>query len=135
VGVLKAIVCFLSYLFHALLAVFLFAVSAVALASGANALHLAMLPWTGSTLTYVLFCGSLFGLLTILLALKGTVRPLFFLWSLAVTVLLVKGYFLSGYHFGVGEVRTALYLTAGSVIALFGAWFQMWRKVGAARQV
>jgi len=133
--VVKAILCFFSYLFHALLALFLFAVSALALSSGANALHLAMLPWTGPTLTYVLFCGSLFGLLSLLLALTGRLRPLFFLWSLAVTVLLVKGYFLSGYHFGVGEVRTALYLIAGSVIALFGAWFQMFRGSGARRRV
>jgi hypothetical protein len=135
VGVVKAILRFLSYLFHALLASFLFAVSALALASGANVLHLAMLPWTGPTLTYVLFCGSLLGLLTLLLALKGSLRPLFFLWSLAVTVLLVKGYFLSGYHFAVGEVRTALYLTAGSVIALLGAWFQMFRRSGGKRRV
>jgi hypothetical protein len=134
VGVLKAIVCFLSYLFHAVLVLFLFAVSALALAGGANALHLAMLPWTGPTLTYVLFCGSLFGLLTLLLALTGRLRPLFFLWSLAVTVLLVKGYFIGGYHFAVGEARTALYLTAGSVIALFGSWFQMFRGSGRRRR-
>jgi hypothetical protein len=134
VGVVKAIVRFLSYVFHALLAGFLFAVSALALASG-DALHLAILPWTGPTLTYVLFFGSLCGLLALLLALKGSLRPLFFLWSLAVTVLLVKGYFLSGYHFAVGEVRTALYLTAGSVIALLGAWFQMWRRPGNRRRV
>jgi len=119
---------FLSYLFHTLLALFLFAVSGFAMASGARSLHLDMLPWTGSTLTYVLFCGSLFGLVTILLALKGMLRPLFFLWSLAVTVLLVKGYFLSGYHFAAGEVRTALYLLAASILALFGAWFQMRRR-------
>jgi hypothetical protein len=134
VSVVKAIVCFLSYLFHALLAGFLFAVSALALAGGANPLHLAMLPWTGATLNYVLLFGSLFGWLTILLALKGTVRPLFFLWSLAVTALLVKGYFLGGYHFAGGEVRTALYLTAGSAIALLGAWFQMVRRVGGRRR-
>jgi hypothetical protein len=124
---------FLSYLFHTLLALFLFAVSGLALASGAKSLHLDMLPWTGSTLTYVLFFGSLFGLLTILLALKGKLRALFFLWSLAVVVLLVKGYFLSGYRFEVGEVRTALYLIAASIVALFGAWFQMRRKLGMRR--
>ncbi len=134
-GVFKAIVRFLGYLFHALLALFLFGASALALASEANALHLAMLPWTGSTLTYVLFFGSLLGLLTLFLALKGTLRPLFFLWSLAVTVLLVKGYFISGYHFAPGEVRTAFYLTAGSLVALLGAWFQMWRRPGGRRRV
>jgi hypothetical protein len=133
VEVFKAIMRFLSYLFHTLLALFLFGVSGLAMASGAKSLHLDMLPWTGSTLTYVLFFGSLFGLLTILLALKSKLRALFFLWSLAVVVLLVKGYFLSGYHFAVGEVRTALYLVAASILALFGAWFQMTRRVGMRR--
>jgi hypothetical protein len=128
VDVFKAIMRFLSYLFHTLLVLFLLAVSGLALASGAGSLHLGMLPWTGSTLTYVLFFGSLFGLLTILLALKSKLRALFFLWSLAVVVLLVKGYFLSGYHFAAGEIRTALYLVAASILALFGAWFQMWRR-------
>ena len=71
-------------------------------------MRLEMLPWTGSTLTYVLFFGSLCGLLTVLLALKRKLRALFFLWNLAVTVLLVKGYFLSGYHFAPGEFQTAL---------------------------
>ena len=131
--VFKAIMRFLSYLFHTLLALFLCAVSGLAMASGANSLHLDMLPWTGSRLTYVLFFGSLFGLLTIVLALKGKLRLLFFLWSLAVTVLLVKGYFLSGYHFAVGEIRTALYLLGGSIVALFGAWFQMRRKPNMRR--
>ena len=131
--VLKAILRFLSYLFHTLLALFLLAVSGLAMAGGAGSLHLAMLPWTGSTLTYVLFLGSLFGLLTILLALKSMLRPLFFLWSLAVAVLLVKGYFLSGYHFAAGEVRTALYLVGASILALFGAWFQMLRRRDARR--
>ena len=133
-GVFKAIVCFLSYLFHTLLALCLLALSSLALATGANALRLNMLPWTGSTLAYAILFGSLVGLLTILLALKATLRPLFFLWSLTVTVLLVKGYFLSGYHFAVGEARTAAYLTAGSVIALLGAWFQMRRNSADIRR-
>lgn len=132
--VFKAIVRFLSYLFHTLLALFLFAVSGLAMVTGAKSLHLEMLPWTGATLAYVLFFGSLFGLLTILLALKNTMRPLFFLWSLAVTVLLVKGYFLSGYRFGAGEVKTAFYLVVASIVALFGAWFQMTRKLAGFRR-
>jgi hypothetical protein len=94
-----------------------------------------MLPWTGSTLTYALLAGSLFGLLTLFLALRGSLRALFFLWALAVTVLLVKGYFINPYHFATGEVRTALYLIAGSLIALIGAWFQMFRQVGRRRRV
>lgn len=131
--VFKALMRFLSYLFHTLLAFFLFAVSGLAMAGGADSLHLSMLPWTGRTLTYVLFFGSLFGLLTIFLALRGKLRLLFFLWSLAVVVLLVKGYFVSGYHFSGGEFRTALYLLAASLVALLGAWFQMTRRLDRRR--
>jgi peptidoglycan/LPS O-acetylase OafA/YrhL len=133
VELFKAIMRFLSSLFHTPRALFVLAVSSLAMASGANSLHLDMLPWTGPTLTYVLFFGSLFGLLTILQALKMKLRALFFLWSLAVTILLAKGYFLSGYHFAAGEVRTALYLVAASILALFGAWFQMRRKPNTRR--
>jgi len=134
VEVFQAILRFLSYLFHTLLALFLFAVSGLALASGANALRLGMLPWTGSMLVKVLFFGSLFGLVTIFLALRGQLRWLFFLWSAAVLYLLGKGYFLSGYRFASGEARTALYLVIGAIIGLLGAWFQMWRRPAGKRR-
>src|SRR5947208_17135188 len=130
VGVFKAVMQLFAFLFHAVLALFLFAVATVALASGSASLHLSMLPWTGGALSYALFFGALLGLLTIVLAVRGTLRVLFFLWSLGVLVLLVKGYFLSGYHFAPGEVSTAVYLIIGSLLALTGAWFQMWRRRG-----
>jgi hypothetical protein len=128
VELLKALTRFFGYLFHGLLALFLIAVSGLALASGSPSLRLDMLPWKGSTLIYVLFFGSVFGLLTVILAIRGTWRALFFLWSLAAAALLWKGYVFSGYHFGPGEVPTALYLMVGSLIALAGAWFQLRRK-------
>ena len=46
------------------------------------------------------------------------------LWSLLVAVLLLKGYIFSGYKFGTGEFKTAIYLIVASLIALLGAWFQ-----------
>jgi len=134
VDVFRAILRFFSYLFHALLALVLLALSFLALAGGASTLRLGMLPWTGFTLAYALLLGALIGLLSILLALKGTLRPVFFLWCLLVTVLLVKGYFVSGYRFAPGEARTALYLTAGSIVALAGAWSQMFRKRAGVRR-
>jgi len=124
---------FLSYVFHGLLCLILLAMSGLAMATGAQTLHLGMLPWTGSTLLYTLFFGALLGLLTVILAIKGWMRPLFFVWSLVVTVLLLKGYIFSGYRFVPGEFRTAMYLIGGSLIALIGAWVQMGRKVGARR--
>ena len=131
--VIKALLSFLSYVFHGLLCLILVAMSGLALAAGAQTLHLGMLPWTGSTLLYTMFFGALFGLLTVILAIKGMLRPLFFMWSLVVTILLVKGYIFSGYRFTPGEFRTAMYLIVGSIIALFGAWVQMGRTTRARR--
>ncbi len=121
----KALLRLFSFLFHALLALFLLAVSGLTLASGHPNLQLGMLPWTGSTLIYVVFFASLFGLLTIVLAVLGKVRFLFFLWALAVLVLMVKGYVFSGYHFEPGGATRALYLTVAALISVLGAWFQM----------
>ena len=131
--VIKALLSFLSYLFHILLCLILLAMSGLAMAAGAQTLQLGMLPWTGSTLLYALFFGGLLGLLTVILAIKGWMRPLFFVWSLVVTVLMVKGYIFSGYHFTPGEFNKVLYLIGGSLIALIGAWVQMGNKARARR--
>jgi hypothetical protein len=130
VAVLKAVIRLFSYLFHGLLALFLLAISAVALASG-QTLHLEMLPWQGPSLTYWLFFSALAGLISLILAIRRTWRALFFLWSLAVLVILVRGYFFSHYHFaGPPGFHRALYLTAGALIAALGAWFQL-RRIAA----
>jgi len=124
-GVVKALLRFVSYVFHGLLALGLLALSVVAMAAGAPSLHLEMLPWSGPS---ALLCTALGGLAILFLALRGWLRWLFFLWSLAVVVLIVRGYFLGGYHFSPGEINTALYLLVGSIIALPGAWFVMTRR-------
>ena len=121
----KALIRYLSYLFQGLLALFLLGVSALALASGTQDLHLAMLPWTGHTLLYVLFFGSLFGLLTVILAARGRWPFLFFLWTLAVAVLLIKGYIFTGYHFAPGEPAKAAYLMLAAILSVLGAWWSM----------
>lgn len=131
--VIKALLSFLSYVFHGLLCLILFAMSGLAMAAGAQTLQLGMLPWTGSTLLYVVFFGAMLGLVTVLLAIKGKLRPLFFVWSLGVTLLLLKGYIFSGYHFSPGEFSTVMYVIVGSVIALLGAWVQMGRKARVRR--
>jgi len=134
VEVVKAIIRAFSYVFHTILALFLAAASGMALAFASQSLHLDMLPWTGRTLAFVVFFGSLCGLLTVALAVTGRLRLLFFLWSLVVTVLMIKGYFFSGYRFEPGSVRTALYLILGSLLSLLGAWSQMMRQPGGRRR-
>ena len=125
---LKALISWLSYLFHFVLALMLLGVAGLALASGPQSLHLEILPWNGATLDYVLLGGAIFGLLSVVLAVTGRVRFLFLLWSLIVAVLLTKGYIFSGYRFGVGEWRHAIYLIVATWVAVVGAWFQLRRQ-------
>ncbi len=129
---LKALMRFISYFFHAILALFLVAVSGVSLASGGENLRLGMLPWTKSTLAYIVFFGGLFGLLTVILALRGTLRVLFLVWAVVVAGFMIKGFILSGYRFS-GNVSTAAFLILASLVALPGAWFQFQRKTGQAK--
>ena len=127
--VVKALLRFVSYVFHGLLCLGLLVLSLLAIASDEPALRLGMLPWTGPTLLHVLLFGSLAGLVILILALRGVLRWLFFLWSLGVAYLIIKGYYISGYRFSPGESKTALYLLVGSLIALIGACFVMTRRV------
>jgi len=131
--VVKSLSIFLSYVFHGLLCLILLAVSSIAIAGGGQTLHLDMLPWTGSTLLYALFFGSLAGLVTVLLAIKGPWRPLFFVWSLVVAVLLLKGYIFSGYRFSPGEFGPVMLLIVGSWIALLGSFARMLRQLRGYR--
>lgn len=125
---LKALMRIFSYLFHGLLALFLLAISIIALSSG-EPLQLDMLPWQGHPLAYWLLGCALVGLISVVLAILHKWRMLFFLWSLAVFLAFVRGFFFSHYYFaGPPAFHNALYLTAGSLIALFGAWFQLRRE-------
>ena len=81
-------------------------------------------PWLlGGVLTYWLLGLALFGLLTLLMAMGATGRTLFFLWCLAVFVLLFRGLFVSFYSFsGPVNFKTAVYLTVGALAATLGAF-------------
>jgi hypothetical protein len=125
---LKTVVSWFSYLFHFVLALLLLGLAGIALTSAPPSLHLGMLPWSGATLEYILLGGALFGLLSIVLAITGRLRFLFLLWSLAVAVLLTKGYIFSGYRFGAGELQHAAYLIGVAWVAVAGAWFQLRRQ-------
>ncbi len=120
----KALVRYFSFVFHGLLAIILIAVSGVALESG-QALRLDMLPWTGSTLTYIALLGSLAGLGIVILAFRRKLSALFFVWTLMVAALMVKGYIFSGYYFEPGDLGLSLFEVAASILSIAGAWFQM----------
>ena len=127
-GALRALMRVFSYLFHGLLALFLLGIAIVALLSR-QPLDLGMLPWQGSALTYWVLGAALVGLLSVILAIRRTWRGLFFLWSLVVFAMVVRGFFFSSYYFhGAPQFHSALFMTAGALIAVFGAWFQLRRE-------
>ena len=131
-GVIKALLRVYSYVFGGLLALFVFAISSMALAN-ATPPNFAFLPWSGGSLTYWLLGLALFGLLTLLLAMGGKVRSLFFLWNLGVFVLLFRGLFLSFYSFsGPVSFQVAVRLTVGALLAALGS-FPWSRERGRVR--
>ena len=118
-----------SYLYHLVLGVFLLAISSLAMFSGAHNLKLDVVPWTGKSLTQRLFYGSLAGLFSLVLAASGKFRYLFPVWALMVLVMMVRGFFGSGYTFqDYPHFRQALWLCAGGVIALIGSLMPAGRK-------
>jgi len=120
---MKALLRIFSYLFGAALALFASAISALSLRSGGE-LNLGFLPWTGKALSYWLLGLALAGLITLLLAMTGTMRLLFFLWNLGVFILLFKGMFLSLYRFTGGAVsfKAGVGLTVGMLLAAIGSF-------------
>jgi hypothetical protein len=123
VGAIKALLRIFSYLFSGALALFVLAASVISLRSGGE-LNLGFLPWTGKALSYWLIGLALVGLITLLVAMAGTARVLFFLWSLGIFVLLFKGMFLSLYRFTGGAVsfKAGVLLTVGMLLGAIGSF-------------
>ena len=111
------------YIYHLILGLFLLAIASIAGFGSNLTLKLDMLPWEGSTLTYVLFIGSLVGLVSLFLAVRGKMRLLFRLWTVVVFCLMAYGYFFTKYGFySSDDFRNALLLTLGALIAAVGSW-------------
>jgi hypothetical protein len=90
--------------------------------STSNTLKLPMLPWTGADLTTWLIWGSLAGLISLFLAISGTFRFLFPIWTLTVFVLMFRGYLLQGYTFeSKAAFYSVLWLIAGALVAFLAS--------------
>jgi hypothetical protein len=112
--------------FHVLLGIVMLAVSSVALLSQAHNLHIQVLPWQGAALTWWLFGAGLASIVLALLAFRRILPILFVLWSLAVFIMLVRGYLLTGYSFAFGGgFSSALLLIAGALLAVVGSLLQV----------
>jgi hypothetical protein len=123
-----------SFAFHLFLGVVMMAMGFLAWVSNQHTLQIALLPWTGPTLTYLLMGLGLAGVVITLLAVKRIVPLLFVVWSLAVLVTLARGYFFSSYNFGLSGVGTALCFIAAALIAFVGSALQARPKHAVARR-
>jgi len=120
---MKALLRIFSYLFGAALAFFVLAASLLTLRSGGE-LNLGFLPWTAKPLSYWLLGLALVGLITLVMALRGTMRVLLFFWNLGIFVLVFKGMFLSLYRFTGGAVsfKAGAALIVGLLLAVIGSF-------------
>jgi hypothetical protein len=111
-----------SYIFQFILCLFLLGLAILTLSSGRHNLSLDMLPWTGAELTYWILALSITGLVVTLLAATGLFRYLFPLWCLFVVVMMIRGYFLSGYTYsGPDQFRSVTWLITGAIVAFLAA--------------
>lgn len=112
-----------SFLFETLLCGMGLLLGLFALANGGVSVNVGWLPWSGPhQMTWVLAI-SLFGFVSIGLALFGILRGLFLIFSLAVLYILLRGLFLNtSYTFALrADIHNALLLLVGSFLAVVGA--------------
>lgn len=116
-GLLK----FYAYLFHLALSAFLIGIAILARVSH-QPLHLEMLPFDQERMISRVSLLSLIGFISIFLAMVRIFEFVFPLWSLAVVVLMVWGFFFSSYSFnGISGLEWALLLILASLFALYGS--------------
>jgi hypothetical protein len=123
-GLLK----FYAYLFHLALSTFLIGIAILARVSH-QPLHLEMVPFDQQKMISRVSLLSLIGFICIFLALVRIFEFVFPLWSLAVVVLLIWGFFFSSYSFnGISGLEWALLLILGALFALYGSVLVLFPK-------
>ncbi len=119
--VISFLVRIYSLIFHLLLSLLMVGLSVVGFSSSSAGLNLGMLPWQENQLLWSLLALGLGGLLFVILAFNGAQRFLYMVWTLAITYILINGYFLTNYRFsGEGEFRFAIYFALAAILAFIG---------------
>jgi hypothetical protein len=122
VAFLRGVLRVYSWIFEAVLCLAAIAFGIVGFATGGG-IQLGWLPWSGNALLAWTAVIGIVGLLFVVLAIRGKLRILLFLFSLGVLVLLVKGLFLGPYAFGgLGQAQNGVNLILAAFLAFIGAW-------------
>jgi hypothetical protein len=106
-----------SYVYHLVLCLFLLGLGIVGWMSRSATFSAPWLAWEGDHITLLLGAGAI-GILSVILAVSGKFRPLFVLWTLAVVVMMFRGFFSGPYVYeGMDEFKTTLWMFAGAIMA------------------
>ena len=116
-----------SYLFHLVLALFLFGIAFVAWVTHAGNFDLPMIPWaTGTKLIPFLLIAAPIGILSVVLAVTGRLRTLFAVWTIFVLISVFWGFFFGTYSYaGMDPFQTALWFAGGTLLAMLGGISQL----------
>jgi hypothetical protein len=120
------------YLFHMVLSLALLGLGVVAVHSNACHMKIETLPWQGVELNHWLIGLGIAGLLSVVLAVSGTLRFLLPLWSIYVLGMVVRGVFFSSSttFSGREDFHNWLLLIGGAAIALIGSLTLLGRRRG-----
>ncbi len=133
--VLDTLLRWFALLFHALFAAALVVLAGISALSPPHELWFPVLPWTGRRLVVALAGLGAVGMLVVWAAVRGKARWLWVAWSVAVLVLILRGYWFSDYRFvpESSQLRTALLVVLGAVLGVLGA--KRGRQAGSRRGV
>jgi len=116
-GLLK----FYAYVFHLALSSFLIGIAILAQVSN-QPLHMEMVPFDQERMISRVSLLSLIGFICIFLALVRIFEFVFPLWSLAVVVMMVWGFFFASYSFhGIAGLEWAVLLILAALLAFYGS--------------
>lgn len=124
---LRFLLHYYAYLFHLILALFLFAIAFIGWISGAGNFNLDMIPWaSGTNLICFLLIATPIGILSVVLAYKRRFRILFTLWTFFVLITVIWGFFLGPYSYdGMDDFQNALCFLAATILAALGGVSQL----------
>ena len=126
-----ALLRFYSYGLQLLISLILLALGLVATLSDNTGFEIDFLPWSGKELKTALLVLGAAGLLAVFLAIKGTLRLPFVLWTLGTVYLLGRGIFASPHRFdGESDFKWALGLLAAVLVTVYGAWSRFKQPLG-----
>lgn len=134
---LHTLMRYYSYLFHLVLSLFVFGVSAVAYLSDKHNMNVTLMPWfTGITLSRVMLALGLVGVVAVFLAFTNKFRQLLPVTSIVAFGLLAWGFFINKAFVFASKTdfQWAIALTAGALGAALCSLMELKREPAPRRR-